>query len=178
MKEHELVFATTFEEAEKTLIDDPKTGWVRGRKLNPSSSFDAVITDLFMPASTENRGHNFDPNRYNVEVPYGMVFALTAIMKRVPYVAILTDRNHHNDPLMHALDPLMQCPPGMTGLVSSFRISEYLTANPDGSRDHVKDYAKTLNSLIVVDSDYLGMTGGLKYKTWTEADQIRTDRRK
>jgi len=75
--------------------------------LRPKDNqFDVVLTDLLMikggPQTMGNEGmkYIFD------ELPYGFPIAFLAAKLGVPYIAIVTDVNHHNHPMSAAIDPI------------------------------------------------------------------------
>ncbi len=82
---HELTVCASYKEAEDMI----RTG--QGDK----PYFEAVLIDLFMPASEEFK---------NIETPYGLAFAIGAIARGAKYVAILTaGESHHDHPIFSAL---------------------------------------------------------------------------
>jgi len=70
---------------------------------NPAKKFDAVLTDLMVPASGQNIS---DSCRHLVgqEMPLGAIIALLAIHNGVKKVAVVTDASHHFSPASAALD--------------------------------------------------------------------------
>lgn len=108
LKEHEVITVASFTEAHKLLgnnkrNDDtgpdgkPYVRWNEG-----TTEFDVVLTDLFMPAASD--GGNTE--KAGETTPYGLVFAMAAIRRCVPMVAIVTKGNHHSEPMLWALDLL------------------------------------------------------------------------
>lgn len=65
--------------------------------------FDAVLTDLMVPASRQAQG---DESYHLVgkEMPLGAIIALLAISNGVKKVAVVTDINHHKHPASAAFD--------------------------------------------------------------------------
>lgn len=69
--------------------------------------FDAVLTDLLVPASRQAMG----PDGYEFigkEMPLGTVIALLALTVGITKVAVVTDMNHHNHPASATLDCFAQ----------------------------------------------------------------------
>lgn len=65
--------------------------------------FDAVLTDLLVPASKKtlgDKGWKF----VGQEMPLGTIIALRAMAAGVKLVAVVTDTNHHDHPASAALD--------------------------------------------------------------------------
>ena len=70
--------------------------------LVPGNGFDAVLSDMMMPMSPRDLGRGiYDSNK---QMPYGFVLALRAAAAGAKYVAVVTDTNHHADPISAALD--------------------------------------------------------------------------
>jgi len=65
--------------------------------------FDAVLTDLLVPASRQAQGPHGE-QFVGKEMPLGTTIALLALMAGVKKVAVVTDMNHHNHPASAALD--------------------------------------------------------------------------
>lgn len=73
------------------------------QELCPSPSFDAVLSDLLMPASKMTMGP--DGMKYvGQEMPVGFALSLMASLHGAKYVAVVTDTNHHNHPASAMLD--------------------------------------------------------------------------
>lgn len=64
--------------------------------------FDAVLTDLMVPASDQNLGRGM--HLAGEEMPLGSVIALLALSNGVKKVAVATDMDHHSHPASAALD--------------------------------------------------------------------------
>lgn len=164
---HELFFASSFEEAQIILMENGgKT------QFNPRSTFDAVITDLLMPPCYTGIAPEII-NKFKDELPYGLILAITAVFKRVPLVAVLTDIDRHYNPIAYAGSSLQSVPSGMTGLPSTFMFCNFMTYESDLPE---KDYSTTLERLMTENSNYLEMTGNEALKTWFEAQTIRRER--
>ncbi len=67
------------------------------------NNFDAVLTDLLVPASRQAQGDE-GQRLVGQEMPLGSIIALLAISNGVKRVAVVTDMNHHNHPASAALD--------------------------------------------------------------------------
>ncbi|HEX7724801.1 MAG TPA: hypothetical protein VF438_03655 [Candidatus Paceibacterota bacterium] len=65
------------------------------------SAFEVVLTDLHMPMCSRTMGDKF---RLGELVPYGLLIALEAARRDSSRVAVVTDINHHNDPISAAFD--------------------------------------------------------------------------
>jgi CheY-like chemotaxis protein len=72
------------------------------RKVRVYPFFDAVLTDLMVPASSQNQ----PPGNMLVgkEMPLGTTIALLALVAGVKMVAVVTDIDHHADPASAAFD--------------------------------------------------------------------------
>lgn len=101
LKGHELVIAQTYDEAHRLLNGD---GDVRRQ------SFDAVLSDLLMPASA--RAMAKEGLKYiGQEMPVGFAFTLVAALNGAKYVAVVTDTSHHDHPASAMLDAFeSRCP--------------------------------------------------------------------
>ncbi|MEN9405485.1 MAG: hypothetical protein RLY47_444 [Candidatus Parcubacteria bacterium] len=66
-------------------------------------NFDAVLTDLLVPASKQAQGPG-GAHLVGQEMPLGSIIALLAISNGVKKVAVVTDANHHNHPASAAFD--------------------------------------------------------------------------
>lgn len=117
----------TLEDAPRVLVIDDSYVHVRAawEQLGPSKNlcvattypqalarikdggWDAVLTDLFLPATSELM--STDGMKYvGEQMPLGFVLALLAARKGVPHVAVVTDMGHHDHPMSAALDALSQ----------------------------------------------------------------------
>ena len=96
---HSVTIATTYDEAEKALCGEDHFG-----RKDPVTNFDVVLTDMFLPAS---RSGLADPSEFRgTEQPYGLSFMLLAMRTGVKTIGLLTDGNHHANPMIWALDTL------------------------------------------------------------------------
>ena len=89
LAEHELTLVDSYGEAMKLLA--------------PNAPFDAVLSDLMMPAEPQTLG----PEGYKFlghQMPIGFVVAFRAAQAGVKRIAVITDANHHNHPISAALD--------------------------------------------------------------------------
>ncbi len=90
-KDHHLTLARHYEE---------------GKQFLRTTSYDILLTDLMMPKgssgtmSSEGMKYIFDL------LPYGFPLVLLAAKREVPYLAIVTDINHHDHPMSASLDPI------------------------------------------------------------------------
>ena len=92
---HNLTIADTFEKAAKYL-----TRYSCNSAIEPGPQhFDAVLTDLFFKTgNTECR------DGYTIEAAFGWPVALIAAQQGVKHIAMVTDVNHHQDPVVSAFD--------------------------------------------------------------------------
>ncbi|MDH5442340.1 MAG: hypothetical protein OEX08_01930 [Candidatus Nomurabacteria bacterium] len=150
--DHELTLCSSYDEAQEYLTQvegdvqyHAKRGdsyfahfWEKGDPW-----FDVVLTDLFMPPSSSGQG-----STEAGQVPYGFVFALAALRRGTKNVAIVTDGNHHDSPLLWAMDLI-----GFSDSESSiaFNSSTFITCSSmiwDGNQYTVKDWKKALERLL------------------------------
>lgn len=97
--EHEVTIARSYAEAEVALCGDDHFG-----RENPVKNFEVVMTDMFLPTSPIGLGRPQD--FMETEQPYGLTLLLLAMKTGVKAVGILTDGNHHQNPMTWALDTL------------------------------------------------------------------------
>lgn len=103
---HELVVCGTVGEAYEQLHN------VHDRKFTKAAMFDAVLTDLWFP-SPKKVGGAYTEGLYSRDtyvgelIPAGLTFALAAVTYGIPYVAICSDANHHEDRMCALLDLIM-----------------------------------------------------------------------
>lgn len=76
-----------------------------GQAMNrlDQGGYDAFLTDLFLPAERTTLA----PDAYQFigqEIPVGLVLALAAAQRDVPFIGLATDVNHHKHPMSAALD--------------------------------------------------------------------------
>ncbi|PIY93276.1 MAG: hypothetical protein COY69_02560, partial [Candidatus Magasanikbacteria bacterium CG_4_10_14_0_8_um_filter_32_14] len=134
IKEHDLTVVGTYDEAYELLerpyakYSDVNAGLIRmgfraNRWENPETRhneydreeerlkeelrpapFDAVLTDLFMPAGSriQVKGGEF----VGQEMLVGFALALDAVLHGAKYVAVVSDGNHHHHPGVAMLDRL------------------------------------------------------------------------
>lgn len=135
-KDHDLVVATSFDEAMKALstgvdhnrleqlraeaglgvlpqggtADEREAWWSKDDELRAKArnhpDFDVVLTDMNLPMSE----FKLAPEWFKAgeQVPYGFVLALRACLVGVKFVAMVTDTNHHHGAMSAALDLI--CP--------------------------------------------------------------------
>lgn len=73
-------------------------------------SFDAVLSDLLIPASSQTMGPK-GMKYVGQEMPVGFALSLMAAIHGAKYVAVVTDTNHHDHPASAMLDPFVsRCP--------------------------------------------------------------------
>ncbi|MBP7831713.1 MAG: response regulator [Candidatus Pacebacteria bacterium] len=79
-----------------------------------NKKFDIVLTDMMLPGEAE--GISSDNPQIGKDTPYGLVLSIAAKNAGVPYVAIVTDINHHAGPIPWAIDQIL----GKNEFVSCF----------------------------------------------------------
>ncbi len=138
---HQVTTASSFREAHKLLGQNKDADqYVYFDKQEPAQ-FDVVLTDLFMPACPDGINKAKFASHEGTEKPYGTVFALAALRRGIPMVAIVTSGNHHADPLVWALDLLGNDPgPYKIGSTTFFYANDQMPEN--------KEYGMVLNDLI------------------------------
>jgi CheY-like chemotaxis protein len=101
---HNLVIVSGFDDALTAL---KRNGYAR-RTVESPDTFDAVLTDCMYPkGGTACMG----PKGAAVvncqgEMPYGPMIVLHAIECGIPFIGLITQGNHHDDPFVFALDRL------------------------------------------------------------------------
>ena len=68
--------------------------------------FDIVLTDLMMPKGSRDTMSPKGMEYIFDQLPYGFPLALLAAKQNVPYIAIVTDINHHDHPMSACIDNL------------------------------------------------------------------------
>jgi len=97
-----------------TTVEERKARWEEQQRVEvglcPAPSFDAVLSDLLMPASRMTMGP--DGLKYvGQEMPVGFALTLKAVLAGAKHVAVVTDTNHHNHPASAMLDAFSsRCP--------------------------------------------------------------------
>jgi CheY-like chemotaxis protein len=102
---HKVTIATSYEEAEKHLYGECDYGshWPK----NEPEKFDVVLTDLLLPASLTGIGNSDVRKKFEgSEQCYGLGFVLLAMKQGVKAIGLFTDGNHHNHPMIWAMDTL------------------------------------------------------------------------
>jgi CheY-like chemotaxis protein len=100
LKDHEVTMVSSYDEALK-LVCNYDSYW--GKLVKPD--FDAVLTDLLMPAGRSKQGDK-GMRFVGQEMPLGIFLAIQAANVGVQFVGLLTDKNHHDHPASAALDQL------------------------------------------------------------------------
>jgi len=128
LKDHDLVLASTYDEAQKLLTRDidwkqvdvylkeagftnesPRDAkWKQAyaqakEKATYRPNFDAVLSDLLLPASKYMLGDR-GMQHVGKEMPLGTILAFLALAAGVKRVAVVTDTNHHDHPASAAFD--------------------------------------------------------------------------
>lgn len=90
-------------------------------KFTTHPDFDAVLTDLMVPASKQAQGSD---RLVGQEMPLGTTIALLAISQGIKKVAVVTDMNHHSHPASAAFDCFREsCCAGDLKLVCTNHVS-------------------------------------------------------
>ena len=99
LSEYNVQIVSTFDEV-TDLLRLPMT-WDGDDLVQPT--YDAVLTDMFL---TQGRGILSPDVRHlaSEQMPFGYPIALMACQKGVPYVAIVSDANHHSGPIAYSMD--------------------------------------------------------------------------
>ncbi|HSX25084.1 MAG TPA: hypothetical protein VLG69_03915 [Candidatus Andersenbacteria bacterium] len=71
--------------------------------LKPNCGFDALLSDLLMPAEPYCLGPA-GLKFLGHEIPIGLVLMLRAARIGIPLICVITDANHHHHPMSAALD--------------------------------------------------------------------------
>ena len=92
LKEYSTDIVSTFDEAMALLAG--------AGAIEKEKEYDVVLTDLFY---TQGQGR-MQSNRSlaNEQMPFGFPLALIAVSRKVPYIGIVTDANHHDHPMAYA----------------------------------------------------------------------------
>jgi len=100
--DHELVVASSYDEAQKLVVSWARTGSIDDRS-HGRHDFDVVLVDLLMPASAQVQ--NLEGRQYvGQEMPIGIFLALLAARNGARYVAVHTDSDHHSHPASACFD--------------------------------------------------------------------------
>lgn len=121
---HDVTICSTHEEADNLLspqYDEKKikrlkekyegdgmdgfAAYVKARNESKMPYWDAVLSDLLMPAGRMNQGDE-GLQFVGQEMPVGWSLALRAAMEGAKFVAVVTDMGHHDHPASAMLDSL------------------------------------------------------------------------
>lgn len=83
-----------------------KTDGQYPRRFPFIEEFDVVLTDLFLPVSLSGTDSEKQSLHNNTEKPYGLVFAMGALIHGVKKVGIITNANRHADPILWSLSAM------------------------------------------------------------------------
>jgi len=75
------------------------------RQIKDGGPWDAVLSDLLMPASGESQGGEGE-QYVGMQMPVGFALALLAALHGARYVGVVTATNHHHHPASAMLDSL------------------------------------------------------------------------
>ena len=80
------------------------------RAFLQNNKVDVLLTDLMMPKGTNTGMSEKATELSGEQMPYGFAIALQAAKENVPNIAVITDANHHEHPMIWATDPLAYGP--------------------------------------------------------------------
>lgn len=110
--------------------------------------WDAVLCDLLMPAGGMEQG--YAGNQYvGQEMPVGWSLALRAAAKNVPFVAVLTDTNHHHHPASAMLDEINEIILDIDGtkmLMTNCPLTKVILAGTEGTQG--KNWGELLDWVV------------------------------
>lgn len=101
---HEVVIATSYDDAEKLLCSNNEE-YDNDNRFGRRAfvhTFDVVLTDLLLPVSVTGQSNR----DISGEMPYGLSLIILAMRTGVKKIGLLTDGGHHDHPFIWALDPL------------------------------------------------------------------------
>lgn len=134
-KDHELILARNYEEGRSAL----ESGY----------HYNVLLTDLMMPkGSRETMGPEGMKYIFDL-LPFGFPLAFLAAKRKVPYIGIVTDINHHNHPISAAIDPISGSYWG-DGSEHLYRVNESILGifHAPFTDDGRKDWNKVLEVLL------------------------------
>ena len=103
---HDLTIVGTYDEA-MSLFGLHKMPWRLKEKERQPQEFDAVLTDLLMPAGMGGLG-GAGEQYIGQEMPMGFPLVLMAVLKSsAKYLAVVSDTSHHDHPAAYALSRLV-----------------------------------------------------------------------
>lgn len=114
-------------------------GYDEAMKLLAGNTYEVVLTDMEMPASD----HVSDPVLGEL-VPYGLLFYAEAAKKGARHVAVVTNLNHHTDPIANAFDYF--CRDSIKVENATVKFMHAPMTDMDGER--VKDWTAALKRLM------------------------------
>ena len=102
LADYNLTIAKNFDRAADTITGGSSYSPYRFEGVG-KTKIDVVITDLLFP---QGRGDCMaDKSRSSwLEKPFGYPIALMAVKEGIPYVAIVSAGNHHEDPMAYTID--------------------------------------------------------------------------
>lgn len=138
--EHDLLILCSYEDAKHQL-------------LYSKESFDVLLTDLQMPARSDIARDKGQPETMQVMGDWLVKFAA---MKKIPYIGLCTDVNHHADPASDAIAILsnwhyeLTDNKDFTGPWQFMQInqSRVMYAEHDSMMGPVKNWKKVLENLV------------------------------
>lgn len=93
LKDYKVTIVGNYDEAMDLLV---------GGYQKEKQQYDVVLSDLMIP---QGRGDmQTDKSLASETMPFGFPIALIAAKQGVPYVAVVTDMNHHEHPLAYTFD--------------------------------------------------------------------------
>lgn len=103
LKEHELLVATSYEEGFQLLTPFFDGYVAKGEK---GMVFDAVLSDLLMPAPGTMLSPDAKREHEDKEQPLGWALVLRAVLNGARFAAVVSQTNHHDHPAAFALDAI------------------------------------------------------------------------
>ena len=108
--------------------------------------WDAVLCDLLMPVSEDRQGSE-GRKLAGTEMPIGWALAIDAALNGAKYVAVVTDKNHHDHPASALLDRMCDTVFEINGANALFTSYGGLVDIKD-TNERGKNWAYTLECLI------------------------------
>ncbi|OGL72419.1 hypothetical protein A3D69_02400 [Candidatus Uhrbacteria bacterium RIFCSPHIGHO2_02_FULL_54_11] len=101
---HIVVIAETFHDGMSWIVNGYSSA---KREQEGKTTFDVVLTDMMLPVDLGSLSMA-DRRKFpeGTLAPYGFSLALRAAQEGIPFVAMVSQGNHHADPVCHSLDYL------------------------------------------------------------------------
>ena len=95
-------------------------------------TFDVALIDLMMPAEDYALGQKAMEEHLGKEIPIGYALVFRLAMAFIRRIAVVTDGNHHHDPMVATMDYLQR---GIYQVGIGMVIMQYAHLNDDGSKN-------------------------------------------